>query len=163
MNWIYLLSILYSFTAAHDIHICKADLHYKSDKKVMQISIHIFLDDLEAELISDGAKDPKLCTEKESEDAESFLLQYITDRFKVRSASNELNLNYIGKEPSEDLIAVWCYFEVPIESFTEIDVINTIMFEKFDDQQNMISFKVDGKRRSFHITEKGDGFQKLKV
>ncbi len=163
MNFIYLLSFLFSIHTAHDIHICKTDLHFKSEKQSMQISVHIFLDDLEEELVKIGAKEPRLCTEKESENAESFLIKYITDRVKIKNEIQEFQLEYVGKEPSEDLLAVWCYFEIPMETISDLKVINTIMFEKFDDQQNMISFKIDGKRKAFHITQKGDGFQKLKV
>jgi len=162
MNFSLLLGFLLSFSTAHDIHICKADLHYKSDKKVLQISIHIFLDDLDAELKAMGAEDPKLCTENESENAETFLLKYISQGFKVKSANEELGLQYIGKEPSEDLIAVWCYFEIPLDQLTELEVENTIMFEKFEDQQNILSFKVDGKRIAWHFMEKGDDVLKVK-
>jgi len=53
MILLYVLSFFLSpdtASVAHDIHISKAEIHFKSERKVLQISLHIFLDDLEAEL-----------------------------------------------------------------------------------------------------------------
>ena len=51
-----------------------------------------------------------------------------------------MTYNFIGKEISEDLVAVWCYLEIEnIERFNKIHVKNNILLEVFEDQKNIIS------------------------
>lgn len=162
----FLFSILLFFFNAHstlhDIHISKAELHFKSDQKVMQISMHIFLDDLEAELVKLGGQDLFLCTKKESAEGDTYLKQYINQNFKILGAGEPLSLEYVGKEISEDLLAVWCYFQVPMETDEDLALINQIMLTRFEDQKNIVSFKKDGKRKAFFILDKDGYIEDLK-
>lgn len=155
MILLYLLAFLfYDFGApSHDIHISKAEIHYKSDREVLQVSLHIFLDDLEAELKDMGGDKLYLCTEKESEDAESYLMDYIEERFILKDKNQFLELTLVGKESSEDLLAVWCYLQVEEYQLNELYIQNKIMTTRYADQKNIVSFKVDGKREAFHILD----------
>ena len=137
----------------HDIHISKAEIHYKSDRRVLQVSLHIFLDDLEAELKEMGGDKLYLCTERESEDAEEYLLKYIDERFTLRDKTQNLQLSLIGKETSEDLLAVWCYLSIEDYSLNELYIQNQIMITRYEDQKNIVSFKVDGKREAFEMLD----------
>lgn len=156
MILVYLLLTLFislEKTTVHDIHISKAEIHYKSERKELQVSLHIFLDDLEAELEEMGGQNLYLCTERESDEAEAYLLKYIEDRFKLRDKTANLKLSLVGKETSEDLLAVWCYLYVEDYDLNELYIQNKIMITRYDDQKNIISFKVDGNREAFEILD----------
>jgi hypothetical protein len=146
---------------AHDIHISKAEIHYKSERKSLQISLHIFIDDLEDELEDMGAENIYLCTERETAAAEEYLMQYINQRFVLSDGTQNLKLEFIGKENSEDLLAVWCYLEVPEYTLTDLSIKNQIMITRYEDQKNIVSFKVDGKRKAFHILDVDDVSESL--
>ncbi len=160
---LYFFITCFSLTSAdlHDVHISKAEIHYKSKERSVQISLHIFLDDLEDELELIGGKDLFLCTERETESAEEFLMSYIKKHFVLTQNSKPLNFQFVGKEVSEDLIAVWTY--LLIEDVEQIPLMldNQIMLSRFDDQKNIVSFKIDGKREGFFIMDHRDYSEKL--
>lgn len=145
----------------HDIHISKAEINYKTEEKVIQISLHIFLDDLEDELKLMGGHNLHLCTEKETEEAEEYLLKYINQNFKLQSQGRPLELDFVGKEVSEDLVAVWCYLMIEDIEIDQLDLNYQIMLSRFDDQKNIIAFKKNGKREGFYILDHEASEQKL--
>ncbi len=156
MILVYLLLTLFigsDISTVHDIHISKAEIHYKSDRRVLQVSLHIFLDDLEAELKEMGGDKLYLCTERESEQAEEYLLKYLEQRFILRDKTQNLKLSFVGKETSEDLLAVWCYLQVEDYGLNELYIQNQIMTTRYGDQKNIVSFKVDGAREAFEILD----------
>lgn len=158
-----ILIFLGSFAGtAHDIHLSKSEVNYLSSKQTLQISLHLFLDDLEMSLEDYGAKNLNLCTEKEHIDGESYIIAYLRDHFKFIQNEKAAPINFIGKEQSEDLIAVWCYLEIPIDASTELFHENLILLDKYDDQKNIISFKEDGKKSLFDILDHKESLIKLR-
>jgi len=146
----------------HDIHLSKAELNYISSQDKLEISLHLFLDDLEMSLEDYGATDLMLCTENEHEDGESYMLAYLRDHFSFIQDDQEITIDFIGKEQSEDLIAVWCYLEIQIDPSKDLYHQNLILLDKYQDQLNIISFKVDGKRSLFDILDHKESKIKLR-
>jgi len=60
--WIFLYISLLSlgFNTDHNIHLSKSEVNYDSQSQSVQVSIMLFLDDLEAALKKGGAEDLKL-------------------------------------------------------------------------------------------------------
>jgi len=153
--------LLGSGARVHDVHISKAEIDYKTEKKMIQISLHIFLDDLEDELKKIGGENLRLCTDKESEDADAYLKNYIKQNFILESNNVDLELEFVGKEVSEDLIAVWIYLMVEDIEPQNLSLDYKVMLSRFDDQKNIVAFKQDGKRKGFYILDHNSHFQKL--
>lgn len=125
----------------HDFHLSKCDIHYSEDDTAIQISLRIFIDDLE-EAIAKVLKEEnlKLCTDREVETADSIMVAYLESTFQIKVDNDLRDLEYVGKEVSEDLLAVWCYFEIPnISPKENIQIENKILMETFADQSNMVS------------------------
>jgi len=165
MHILFLLIALFvpiNISPAHDIHLSKAEVNYVSEEQVLQISLHLFLDDLEMSLEDYGAKNLQLCTEKEHDDGESYIIAYLRDHFKFIQNGATIPIDFIGKEQSEDLIAVWCYLEIPLDNSKELYHENLILLDKYDDQKNIISFKEDGKRSLFDILDHRESKIKLR-
>ncbi len=162
-----LFSLILFFSAAsvdiaHDIHLSKSEINYISAQDKLEISLHLFLDDLEMSLEDYGAKDLMLCTKNEHEDGESYMLAYLRDHFSFIQDDQAIAIDFIGKEQSEDLIAVWCYIEIQIDPSKDLYHQNLILLDKYDDQRNIISFKVDGKRSVFDILDHKESKIKLR-
>ena len=143
-----LLSILLFFTLGinpsrvsnHDFHISKCLIEYSEEQSALQFSLHIFIDDLEEALRLQGADNLFICTEKENEEAEKYIIRYLHQRLQIELDDQMLQYNFIGKEISEDLAAVWCYLEIPkIQSPKKLMVSNSILMEVFDDQKNIVN------------------------
>lgn len=137
----------------HDIHVSKTEVHYKSDLAVLQLSVHIFVDDLELHLEEQGYTALKLNTLKEHIDGDQAVHAYLDKHLIFKSNDKVLQTELIGKEASEDLSAIWCYVEIPLEGLDKLSLENTILLDIHDDQRNLVSFKVDGVRRDFLIMD----------
>jgi len=149
-------------SAAHEFHISKSQIKYSEETKALQISMHLFLDDLEAAMGKQGAKNMFLCTDKEHQKAEKYLYRYLQQRFKLLVNEEVVSFDFIGKEQSEDLQAVWCYLEVTeVNGLTSLEVTNSLLMEVFDDQKNIIHIEVPGKKQGYFLLQKGQDNDKV--
>jgi hypothetical protein len=157
MSWIILtLSIVYQLAtppvAVHEFHISRTEVQYKSDQKAIQISTNIFIDDFELALAGNGYTDTSLFMNDEAELADQAISEYVNEQLIIQIDDQQLSLNFIGKEMSEDLSAAWCYFEVTdVAAFQDLMLKNNILNREFDDQKNITVVKIDGQRKAHWI------------
>jgi len=130
----------------HEFHISKCVIECKAETKAIEVSLHIFIDDLEEALRQQGADKLFICTEKETEKAETYMNRYLQKHFVLIVNGAPIEYEFIGKEISKDLQAVWCYLEFtnvgPVET---IELTNDILMDVFDDQRNIISLSANDK------------------
>ena len=140
----------------HEFHLSKCDIDYNEGEKALQISMHIFIDDLETALAKEGKDKLYICTEKEVEEAEGYVFDYLTRHFQLQVDGQAVSYNFIGKEISEDLQAVWCYLEVEsVEQVGRLSISNNILMEAFDDQKNIVSIKGPDKKQGYFLMKDG--------
>jgi len=141
----------------HDFHVSKTEIHYKSEIESLQLSVHVFIDDLELGLTPYSEHELNLLTEKEHPDSDSLISIYFNEVFSFSVDGQEISPLYLGKEISDDFQGAWCYLEQEhLASFDQMEIKNTLLCEIYDDQKNIVSFKVDNKRKAFNILEKED-------
>ena len=141
----------------HKFYLSSCVIEYNQPSQALQISLHIFLDDMEDALQNQGLEKQFLCTELEKEDAEKHFFKYLQDNFQLTVNGVSKNYNYIGKEISEDLAAVWCYLEIEdIQKVEEIEIYNSILVEIFEDQKNVVSIHIPGNKEAFKVFNKDD-------
>ncbi|MDH3652401.1 MAG: hypothetical protein OEQ53_22110, partial [Saprospiraceae bacterium] len=118
-----LLQSLFLFLAspAHDFHLSKTDINYNQQNRSLEITMHVFIDDLELAMAHQGMDSLYLATSKEHKDADAFIWKYLTSVFQITVDGQTIPLNFLGKEESEDLIAIWCYLEK-----TDVNDLHTI-------------------------------------
>jgi hydrogenase maturation factor HypE len=64
--------------------------------------------------------------------------------------------NFIGKKYDSDMVI--CYLEVeniPLNTLKQVGIQNEILTDIYDDQQNVVHFKINGKKKS-HVLVKSD-------
>lgn len=138
--------LLFSFSAAenaHEFHVSKTEIDYNGDEDALQITLHIFLDDLELSMQKQGADKQFLCTEKELPGADSVYLAYLKNNFQIEINGGQVaDYQWVGKEISADLAAVWTYIEIPnVTDLTDISVKNSIILDIHDDQKNIVQIR----------------------
>lgn len=139
----------------HEFHLSKCDIDYNVEANSLQIALSLFIDDLEGTLSSLGHDNLHICSQKEATEAEEIIFNYIQDHLLLRVDHESMKLNWVGKEISEDLAAVWCYLEVTDVLPKEIiHVQNDLLMESFDDQQNVVKLEIDKTRKSFFLFNK---------
>lgn len=155
------LSILHSITfnsLFHDIHLSKCEVRYNEPESRIQISAHIFIDDLEDALKIRGVEDLKIGTEKEVETADGYIASYIESKLIFKNGENEYKHSFLGKELSEDLMAIWCYIEISeVQDCQMVEVENRILQELYEDQRNILAFTSASGNKQYAIFDKGDG------
>ncbi len=123
----------------HDFHVSVTDIKFKEDKKVLQISSRIFLDDLELAL--------RGYTADESLDITSIvrwkfidesLANYILENLELENEKGKAYpLKYVGAEVEDDVM--WCYVEVEkVKKISKLKITNTILHEVWFDQENLV-------------------------
>lgn len=146
----------------HEFHISKCLIEYNEPEKALQVTLHVFIDDLEEALRQQGADKLFICTEKEVEKAEGYIYKYLQQKLKISLEGQPMEYTFVGKEVSEDLAAVWCYLEIEnIESFNQLHVKNSIFLESFDDQKNIISVIGPNKKKGYLLFNRGKNEETL--
>ena len=168
---IFLLAVLFPIAALfsgnvkeqqHEFHISKCQIEYNEEAQALQISLHLFIDDLEEALRQHGADKLYICTEKESEKAESYIYKYLQQKLQIDLEGQAIHYGFLGKEISEDLAAVWCYLEVEnITAFAKMRIKNNLLMEVFDDQKNIISVLGPKQKKSYFLFDQANNEETL--
>lgn len=162
--WTLTHATLLPLPSNHEFHVSKCQIEYSVETEALQITLHLYLDDLEEALRKQGADKMFLCTDKEHDKAEKYLFRYLKQQFKliVNETGEVAEFDFIGKEQSEDLQAVWCYLEVTnVSAFKSLEVTNSLLMEVFDDQKNIVQIMAPGKKQGYFLFHKGQANDKV--
>lgn len=164
MATIVLLLSLLAHSVDHDIHLSKSELNYDTKSSTLQMSICLFLDDTELALSNRGYSNSNLFSNKEVDNADKIISDYISDYLYFIVDGDTLQYSYIGREISDDLSAVWCYLESsPIESNANLKVSNKIFTEIYDDQKHVIVVTRDLKRVDHWILDEAPFTEEIRI
>lgn len=137
----------------HDIHVTKCNIDFAEQEKSLQITLHIYLDDLEADIKKGGVEERlQLCTEKEHQDGDKILLEYFQKKFSIEVNQQPVTYTFLGKEPTEDLLGGWFYLEVKdVESLKDLKINYSILNKLYSDQQAIIKVKGPNKKKGYFL------------
>ena len=146
-----LIAVL-SLSEAHEFHLSKTDVHYRTEAKALQITIHTFIDDTQLALEAMDSLDYKLMEDSEHSLADSILSVYLIQNFQVTADGIPLQLSYLGKEASDDIEGLYAYLEVDgLPEPKSLEITNTLLKTQFDDQKNIIKVMRDDDDLAFHL------------
>jgi len=151
--------ILILSSVAHDYHMSKTEIHYKTEQKSLQFTVNLFIDDLTLAIESEYEVDSLRLFEKDEHVlSDSLINAYILKHLLVNIDDKEIMPSYIGKELNgEDLEGMRCYLEVEQQEFFQnIEVSNGLLMNTFSDQRNILSILVDKKSKAHHLLDNSD-------
>ena len=154
-KYIILLIIpLFAFTL-HKYYISMTKVEYKKESKTIQITMRIFIDDLQETLNKTYHKDIELALPNESKEIDSLIRNYIPNKFSIKINTYKKTATYLGKEYEDD--AVYLYLEVEnIENIHSIEIKNSMLTELFSTQKNIIKLIINDKKKTFILTKQKD-------
>jgi len=156
--------IIFHLFVAHDFHLSKTEVRYKEDISAIQISTHIFIDDLEEVLANQGHSELHLFTNKEDINAEEYIFQYLQSNLLIEVDDTEMEYTWVGKEISEDLSAVWCYLEITdTQIASDVKLLNKVLHDLFSDQKNVVSFQYNSQKKKHMFFSQGDKYKSLSL
>ena len=142
---------------AHDFHLSKGTVEYVAQAESIQVTLHVFIDDLELALTRQGAPTLYLGTEKEVAATDDYVRAYLERHFRLHADGRAVDFTYLGKETSDDLSAVWIYLEGrPVPPPRKLQVEYDLLTEVFDDQKNILTFRGPSNTRFTLLFERGD-------
>lgn len=143
------LSLL-SFTVAHKFYVSVTNVNYSEKDNALQITSRIFIDDFETVLQERYGFKAELAAKNESKVADTYIEKYLRARFSVAVNGETVSYTFIGREYDADVMV--CYIEVPnidLTDTTSIQIENEMLTDVFEEQQNIVHFKINGKKKSF--------------
>lgn len=153
-TFILLVIPLMSFTL-HKYYLSLTKIDYIKDEKSIQITMRIFIDDLESTLNEINEKSFELDTKHELEDTHLYIEKYISEHFQITINQTVRNFDYLGKKYENDVVYLFAEIE-NIDIINSIEIKNRILMEAFPEQQNIIKFNINNKKKSFILTSKYD-------
>ncbi|APQ16505.1 DUF6702 family protein [Maribacter hydrothermalis] len=154
--FIVLIVPLVAFTTAHKFYISVTNVDYSEKDQSVQIITRVFIDDLNTVLKERYGIPAKLGSDRESSVDREYLEKYLRTKFMVEINGETVKYDFIGKKYDSDMVI--CYLEVPnipLNTLKQIGIQNEVLTDIYDDQQNVVHFKINGKKKS-HVLVKSD-------
>ena len=141
---------LVAFSAAHKFYVSVSNVAYSEKDKALQITSRVFIDDFEKVLEERYGLDAQLATPSESKFADEYIEKYFRAKFIFLIDDEVRPYQFLGKKYDNDVII--CYLEildVDLGKIKSIAVQNELLTDLFDEQQNVVHFKIKDKKKSF--------------
>ena len=148
-----LISLVGSYNnTTHPIHISQCEVNHDDESKTLQVTLHLFVDDLEMAIEEAGlGKELKLGTEWEKAAADSVISLYLEKHLEMKIGEEGINLQFLGKELSRDYMAFWCFLESdPIDVIDGMEVRYDALMELYGDQKNIFNLN-SGEQEIYHL------------
>lgn len=145
-----LLLVLCSFSV-HKFHTALYQINYASEKKMLQITSRIHIEDINKALEIKHKKKIILGDEKETSEDVKLLKDYLIKNFSIKVNGQLSPINFLSKEIEGDEIV--CYSNIKgVSKINSLEIYNTVLIQYFSDQQNRINVTVSGEKKSFLLT-----------
>lgn len=147
--------MLSSATSLHKYYVSVSEVAYSEEDQAIQVITRIFIDDFQ-EILQQRYDDSVLLGDKEeTKNADYYVRKYFDKKFVVNVNGEKKTLSFVGKEYEEDMII--CYVEVEgISHVKSISIENKLLFDLTNEQQNIVHFDINSKKRSFVLRYEND-------
>lgn len=149
---VFLLLLFTGLTSAslHKFYVSVNQLDYVPEKKAIEITSRLFIDDMDLVLEKRFGKKIYLGTSKEIKESKELLQEYFQEKFAVKVNEQEKEIRFLGKEVEDNVLI--CYFTIKnVEKISSIEIKDTILMELYD-QQHIFHTHVLGKKQSLLLT-----------
>ncbi len=151
--------LLMSFSALHKFYLSVSEITYSESDQKLRIVSRIFIDDLDAVLLSRYEIDSKLTTEFEDQMAQYYVEKYLKAKLLLRVNGTVLEYNILGHKVDNDQLVFFMEADFKeLENIKSIEVQNEVLMDLFEEQQNIVHLQLKGKKKSLMlIRERSSG------
>jgi len=153
MKKIALLLLFFMLTsmAAHKFYVSIYQINFAPEKKMLQITSRIFIDDLNAGLEKYYHKKTHVGENNESPGDIELMKKYLAEHFTIKVNGQKKIINYRSKELEGNVVI--CYYNIKdIAKVTSLEIYNSALTDLNNEQQNIIQTTVYGKKQSLLLT-----------
>ena len=128
-------------------------VNYAAEKKMIQITSRIFVDNLNKGIEKKYNKKTFLGTDKETQADIDLLKRYLSENFNIKINGQLKPIAFLSKELEADDVLV-CYSRITaVEKFKVLEISNTVLVDWNAEQQNITHISAYGTKRSVLFTE----------
>lgn len=139
---------LMSSTVFHKFYVSVTLVEFVEEKQSLQLISRLFIDDIEKLIRERYDESITLAEKDESDMIDSYVERYLKEKLLININGNPVVINFLGREYEDDIMV--CYIEIEdVKSIQTIEIENNVLFDLFEDQQNIVRTKINGKQKSF--------------
>ena len=147
-----LLFLTLTSFSVHKFYVALYQVNYAPEKKMLQITTRLFIDDLNNALEKKFQKKINLGSEKETEEDLNLFKKYFAEKFTIKVNGQIKPLLFLSKEMEGDVLI--CYFSCKdIHKINTLEIYNSIITDNNSEQQNIMHFNVSGVKNTLLLTE----------
>ena len=147
-----LLFLTLTSFSVHKFYVALYQVNYAQEKKMLQITTRLFIDDLNNALEKKHQKKINLGSEKETEEDLNLFKKYFAEKFTIKVNGQIKPLLFLSKEMEGDVLI--CYFSCKdIHKINTLEIYNSIITDNNSEQQNIMHFNVSGVKNTLLLTE----------
>ncbi len=135
----------------HKYYVAVTQVDQVPQKKRIEITSRIFIDDLEKALTKKYKKKPNITSTNELPEAEEWIKSYIKDKIKISINKKPQNIEYLAKEVEGDVLIIYSKIAIS-KKINTFEIYNSLLTETFEEQQNIVHTHINGNKKSFLMT-----------
>ncbi len=143
--------IICSSFVFHKFYVSVTQIDYVPNKKRIEITSRIFIDDLEKALSKKHQRKPNITSSNELPEAEEWIKTYIKEKIKVSINKKPQVIEYLAKEVEGDVLIIYTKIAIS-KKINTFDIYNALLTEVYTDQQNIVHINVNSNKRSILLT-----------
>lgn len=149
MIFSFFLSLI--MTALHPLHVSVTEIKFDPKDRELEITVRIFLDDLE-EAIRQDRKLPSLDITNPGTGltTDQLVSTYLSTRLTTKVDNKTAAIKYLGHEIDGDAIVVYAYAP-GVKKLKSIEVYHSTITEVYEDQSNLVHITLGEKTRSLRL------------
>jgi len=155
LTYFFIVILFLSLTAFsfHKFYMGVFQVNYAAEKKMIQITSRIFIDDLNNGMEKKYHQKTFVGTDKETQADIDLLKKYLSENFAIKINGQSKPITFLSKEVESNDVLV-CYSRIKdINTFKTIEILNTILLDWNTEQQNITHISAFGTKKSVLFTE----------
>ena len=141
---------LLAFTTAHKFYISVTNVNYSEKDAAVQITTRMFIDDINAVVKERYGIPSTLGNGTETDLDTAYFEKYLRSKFLVSINGKQVDYTLLGKTYDTDMLIAYIEISgVALDQLKTVSVTNEVLTDLFDDQQNVVHFKINGKKKSY--------------
>lgn len=132
----------------HKFYVSLTQVEYVKEDQSLQIIGRVFLDDLEEALKEFSGEAVRISSETDDTTHDRLIENYFRSKLKFEIDGKKVQWSFVGKAIDNDMLVA--YIEITqLKKIRTIVITNEILFEMFEEQQNIIRTQINDQKKSF--------------
>ena len=145
------LVVLLSSFAWHKFYVSVTQIDFVPNKKRVEITSRIFIDDLEKALEKKFKKKFYITSTKEIENSEILIQEYLKEKIKISINKKAQNIEYLAREVEGDVLIFYTKIAIS-KKINTFEIYNSLLTDLYKEQQNIVHLNINGNKNSFLFT-----------